>query len=117
MNYRILMVLAAALALSGCKEDDDAAALRAKPEITDIGEIDSCNVKFVNRGYSRDSFFIARCPGAAITTRNYTERSGKTSVARRITVIEREFTPTDAQIKESALSKLTDEERAVLGVK
>ena len=117
MTYRILMVLAAVVALTGCDHHEEAAALLAKPEITAVGEFDGCAVKYVNRGYKIDSFFIARCTDTTVTTRNYTEQSGKTSVARRITVIEREFTPTNEQIKESALSKLTAEERDVLGVK
>lgn len=116
MSIRVVMILSVMVSLTGCFGQEQAVLL-VKPEITEIGEFDGCTVKFVNRGYNIDSFFIARCSDTTVTTRNYTEQSGKTTTARRITVIENEFTPTKEQVKESALSKLSAEERAVLGVK
>ncbi len=121
----VALLALSTLALSACDDDERAAALRQKPSVSDLGDIDGCQVKFVNRGYQADSFFIARCGDTSTTTRNYSEQQGKSSVFRRSTVIEQELQEARAheaaeaeasRVKEQALSKLSPSERKALGI-
>lgn len=125
---RFLMLtplLAVTCLLAACESDERAAALHQQPVVSDIGEFDGCQVKFVNRGYQVDSFFIARCGNTATTTRNFSETQGKSTVFRRSTVIEQELQQARAheaaeaeasRVKEQALNKLSPSERKALGL-
>jgi hypothetical protein len=121
MKY-LAAIFAVAFVLSGCESDDKAAALRKNPEVSSIGEIDGCQVKYVNRGWSVDSFFIARCGSAptTTTTQNYST-TDKSHSPRRSAVIEVEMKKLQeekdaADAKEKALAKLSPEERKTLGI-
>lgn len=113
-------MLASAL-LAGCNEKEE--ALRANPQTSDVGMFEDCEVKFVNRGYDFNSFYMAKCPGTATTTtRNYSVQSGKTRVQKRSTVIAQEIEAlqaqkTEAELHEKALEKLTPAEKQALGLK
>ena len=118
----ILLALIAVVSLSACNEERLAkyAELRKNPEVSDIGNVDSCHVKYVNRGQSVDSFFIARCDNTTTTTQNYST-SGKSQTPLRSTVIEIELKKLQAEkdaaeAKEKALAKLSDNERKALGL-
>jgi hypothetical protein len=110
-----------ALLLVGCGEQE--AALLAKPEVIYIGQFDGCDVKYINRGYQINSFYLASCVGATTTTMQYTEKSGKSTNYRTITTINKEINSLEAEkrameAREAALNKLTPEERnALLGGK
>lgn len=104
------------LSLSGCQDD----VLKANPEVTQITDIEGCTVKYVNRGDRIDSFFIATCQGATTVSSNYTQRVGKASVVRQSTVITKQIDDLQAELnitaaKEAAISKLSVEERKLLG--
>lgn len=123
MKY-ILLFAAVVFLLSGCSQrtDEQAQAMLTNPEINFVGVYDGCEVKYVDRGYQVRSFFIAKCGNTTTTTRNYSEQSGKTTVFRRSTVITQEIEKLEAEkaaalTKENALSKLSDEEKKLLGVK
>ena len=121
------------LLLTGCGDRDRADALLAKPETQLIGEFEGCQVSFVNRGYDSTSFYMAKCPGeATTTTKNSFHMSGKVRVSDRSTAIVQSTQDLQAdlaaqkkkveeleaqlQLKTQALSKLTDKEKAALGL-
>jgi hypothetical protein len=86
-----------------------------------VGTFDGCIIKFVNRGYASNSFFMASCPGAVTTTNNYTTRNGKTTTTHRRTTITKEIEKLQSELKdvsekEAALVKLTTQERKALGI-
>lgn len=122
------------LALAGCSSKEreaEYAAEQAKierqqknPEIKVIGVYDGCEVKYVDRYYSQDSFYIARCGQTTTTTSNV--RVGKTqqnrmAITQQLETIsaQREKLKTELEAldkREAALAKLTPEERAALGI-
>lgn len=114
-----------ALSLAACSPDPQTQArideLQKNPEISVVGEFDGCTVKFVNRYYRDSSFYLARCGDTTATTRQYSERSGKSSIPRTSLEITQEIAKLQQEAKEAAarekaLSKLTPEERQALGV-
>lgn len=110
------LVVALVVMLSGCGEDTrDRNTGYVKYEVT----ADDCLVKYVDnpRGYN---FFIAKCPGNS-TTITHQRASGKTTTTE-VTVIADEVDSLkqklkDAEARKAALSKLSDEDRKVLGIK
>ena len=54
--HLILISVASLFLLSGC--DEEKKALFANPAIVDVGEYDGCSVKYVNRGWDLQSFYI-----------------------------------------------------------
>jgi tRNA U55 pseudouridine synthase TruB len=124
-------------ALSGCTEESRArmeaerAAEQAKieakqknPEIRVIGIYDGCEVKYVDRYYASDSFYLARCGNTSTTTTKV--RVGKVTQNRAAILQEideldkqREKLKAEAQSlekREAALAKLTPDEQAALGI-
>lgn len=104
------------LTLAGCNEEKD--AMFTNPQITETVEIDGCQVKYVNRGYEHKSFYLAKCGNTTTTSQNY--RVGKTS--RTSTVITTEIEALQAEqasvkAKEAAISKLSESEQKLLGIK
>ena len=123
MKY-ILLLAAIVFLLSGCggRTREQAQAMITNPDVNFVGVYDGCEVKFIDRGYHDQSFFIAKCGDTTTLTRNYTEKQGKSTVNRRSTVITQEIEKLEAEksaviAKERALSKLTIEEKKALGVK
>lgn len=123
MKY-ILFLAAIVFALTGCggRTSEQAQAMITNPDINFVGVYDGCEVKFIDRGYHDKSFYIAKCGDTTTLTRNYTEKQGKSTVDRRSTVITQEIEKLQkekatAETKEKALSKLSDEEKKLLGVK
>ncbi len=116
--YRKLSVLVIALALVGCKQEE----LRANPAIVSIGHFKGCDVSYVDRGYRHESFYIATCENSVVTTG---ETGGKNSTPMvniqnlsGLTQEEKDMIERNRNVaRQSALSKLTPEEKAVLGVK
>jgi hypothetical protein len=116
------IVLSSLFLLTGCEESPATAAKRKNPEISIVGIIDGCEVKFVDRGYNLNSFYIAKCDNTVTTTRNWTEREGKTDVAKRSTVIQQqinELSKEKAKLEaiEVAKGKLSSTELEALGLK
>lgn len=126
MNKLIIALALGCIALAGCSSDAEIAAIEAKvknPPITKVGVFEGCEVSFVDRHYQSQSFYMAKCPGSAVTvTNNYTEQSGKTQIARTRTSITQEIASlqkeladvSQAELKERALKKLTPDELAAL---
>ena len=118
----ISAALLAAAALSGCNEEK--IQKQIKPDIKEISEVDGCVVKYVDRGYLSDSFYIARCPGLGETVTTTSQTGGKGNVLRTLvtrteTAAEqaaREQKEEDERQKKAALNKLTVEERRLLGL-
>lgn len=120
---KVTLALAAlaVFALSGCEKDEK----YNNPQVNPLSaEVDGCVVKYVNRGHISDSFYIARCPGLSDTVAITGQTGGKynnllTSITRTETEAERaarEQAERLAARKNAALSKLTAEERRVLGL-
>lgn len=121
MKYRIILsslLIASAFSLAGCQEEQK--ALYASPSVTEVGTFDGCNVKFVNRGFQTESFFLARCDGTTATTNNAMVGSKSQTLQRRVAIetqikdLEKERDAIKA--RESAIQKLSQEEAKALGV-
>ena len=115
-------LLASSVFLAGCRSDEEAKAMLAKPDVIDVGTFEGCEVKFVDRGYQNSSFYLAKCGSTATLTRNWTQQNGKSSTFRRSTVITQEIEKLQAEkaaaeVKEKALDKLSADERTALGIK
>ena len=118
---KLLTLLVAGVVLvsiSGCKQEE----LRANPAIIPIGNFKGCDVSYVDRGYRQDSFYIADCE-TAIATTGETGGKNSTHVAniQNISGLSQEekdmIERNRSVVRQSALSKLTPEEKTVLGVK
>jgi hypothetical protein len=123
MKY-ILLLTSVVFLLSGCggRTTEQAQAMLTNPDINFVGVYEGCEVKFIDRGFHDRSFYIAKCGDTATLTNNYTEKQGKSTVNRRSTVITQEIEKLQkeksiVETKEKALSKLSDEEKKLLGVK
>lgn len=85
-----LLIILAIITLAACgRTQSEAQALYHDPQIIDQGTFDGCQVSYVDRGYEKVSFYIARCDNTTTTTRTWTETQGKTSVTRHSTVIQK----------------------------
>lgn len=111
MKYILLIGVVALLA--GCNPRDTPAVPFVKYEV----EADGCLVKYVDnpRGYN---FFIAKCPSSSEVI-THQRASGKTTTTEVTVVTSDNLRKQLAEVeaKEKALSKLTDEEKKLLGVK
>lgn len=117
-SISIIAAIVATLFLTAC---DPASVTEHKlhPEVSDVGTFDGCEVKYVNRGYRDDSFFLAKCGDTATQTSIYAQ--GKTTA--RVTSITQQINTLNAEKqalekveadRQSALKKLSPEERAAL---
>lgn len=130
--HLLAALVLACLGAAGCstaEEEAKAQRMMSQPEIAVIGTFDGCEVKFVNRYYRDRSFYLARCGDTATTTQQFTEQHGRATaehtriaITQRLsaldeerTRLEKELTAID-QVRQSAMSKLTAQERAALGV-
>ena len=118
----LALAAVAVFALSGCGEINEK---YKNPVVEPLSaEVDGCLVKYVNRGYVSNSFYIARCPGLGDTVTTTSQTGGKgnslmTAVTRTETEAERVARDQAERLaaqKKSALSKLTVEERRALGL-
>lgn len=105
------LVLFAILFLAGCRDDNSSAFVKYEVEA------EGCLVKYVDnpRGYN---FFIAKCPAESQVI-THQRASGK-STTTEVTVMTKENLRRQLEIveaKEKALSKLSSEEKELLGVK
>lgn len=121
---KFILSLTIVAALSGCAPSgpDKYDLMKKTPDITLIGVYEGCEVKYVDRGRSYDSFFMAKCGDTSTTT---TETGGKHS--SRITNITTKMSKADQEraeaerraaeqkrLKDAALEKLTVEELKAL---
>lgn len=113
---KILIIPIVLLALAGCEGSE------GNPVIKNIGVFQGCEVSYVDRGYSSNSFYIATCTDSVVTTgqtggkhnrlvANVQNLSGLSQHEKDLIAKNRD------EARQSALSKLTDEEKTVLGVK
>lgn len=139
MKSRVINAFTATLAgcvvvaagLAGCSSPEEqarAAELMRNPEVTVAGTFDGCEVKFVNRYYRDQSFYLARCGATSAITQQYMESQGKSSVSRTRVTITQELAELDkrrealkaesdaAEKREAAIAKLSPEERTALGL-
>jgi hypothetical protein len=119
------MLLATAI-LSGCDGDYEREMQKKmdNPQVTDEITVDGCDVKYYDRGYSDKSFHIAKCGNTTTISRRV--QSGKTHRdAVEITTLDQQIADLTAQrdelqkqdkLKSQAISKLTPDERAALGI-
>lgn len=114
-------LVATTVALTGCKDEDK----KYNPEIGPVIKVDGCDVKYVDRGSTYSSFWIARCEQTATVTGMGS--SGKSSfpvatiiatedaveAAARKAAAERQEKYAAARAK---FEKLSVEERQLLGI-
>lgn len=116
-------LLAASALLTGCgRTEEQAKAMLTNPEVVNVGTYEGCEVKYIDRGYQTQSFFLAKCGNTSTVSRRWEEQNGKSHTFRRSTTITQEIEKlqaekTEAETKEKALNKLSAEERAALGIK
>jgi hypothetical protein len=149
-------MMAVAIAATGCssseekakweKERSDAEAKaeykKTHPEVTVIGTFDGCEVKFYERGYTSENFYIAKCVNAekTSTVSSFDRVGGKFShdvekfaVTKEISAMQAEKEKMDKAIAEAkakaedaakkqalidnAKKKLSVEEREALNIK
>jgi nitrous oxide reductase accessory protein NosL len=111
---KILFILAATVALAGCQDEEK--ALYAAPVIRPVGTFEGCVVKFVDRGWKSESFYIAACDVASVVSWNV--QMGKTTQTRQSITVTKQVEAEKAAlaVKESAINKLTPDERKALGL-
>lgn len=139
-------VVAMAIGVSGCSSPEEVAQAEEKrknPNVYMVGTFDGCEVKFYERGYTSENFYIARCVNSKATTsvtKLESVRSGKTShdelhlnitdevldINARKEQLKSEMDALETkklelekknQIAEKAKQKLSAEEKSALGVK
>lgn len=66
---KYISILAISASLCACFNKDRAERLMQNPEITTVKSVNGCEVKFVDRGYRSNSFYIANCPNSTTITR------------------------------------------------
>jgi hypothetical protein len=94
------------------------------PEIKVIGVYDGCEVKYVDRYYAHESFYIARCGQTTTTTTSV--RVGKVeqnrmAITQQLETVSAQHEKLKTELealdkREAALAKLTPEERAAFGI-
>jgi hypothetical protein len=117
---RTFFLIALLALLTGCEEDDARTAKLTKPIIVDIGVVEGCSVKFIDRGWRDDSFYIAKCGTTTVQTYQYA--SGKSHVMQATIT---DMAAIDEQLKQlqrlqdtkAALEKLSPHEKELLGIK
>ena len=112
MKY-ILLLAAVVFLLSGCNENRDRTIGTVEYEV----KAEGCTVKYIDNPKGHN-FFIAKCPAESETT-TWRQQSGKSSYSTANVVTSENLRTQLAEVeaKEKALSKLTDEEKKLLGVK
>lgn len=113
----VFLVFAAAAGLSGCNETSnrDPNVGYVKYEIA----VDGCNVKYVDNPRGAN-FFVAKCP-AESTTVTHQQQNGKSTTTipvvttKEVEDLEKKLA--DAKAKQSALDKLSPEDKKALGIK
>jgi hypothetical protein len=108
------------LLVTGCDKLDH--TLLTEPKIEQIGTFDGCDVVFVDRGYDKASFFMAKCGNTSTITNNQTLFSDTSQFSKRSTVITQTIEKlqkekAEALAREAVLSKLSDAEKAAIGIK
>lgn len=105
----VVLVFGAAAGLSGCKEDNN-----REPFTQYQVETEGCMVKYIEnpRGHN---FFIAKCPAASETITH--QRPKSSPQATVVTSVDLRKQLAEVEAKERALSKLSDDEKKLLGVK
>jgi hypothetical protein len=114
---KTILLAVSVLALTACSPDGNYASKVAyvKYEI----EADGCNVKAIENPRGAN-FFIAKCP-AVSTTVTHVQQNGKSSTTipvvtmQEVTELEKKLA--DAKAKQSALDKLSTEDKKALGIK
>jgi uncharacterized lipoprotein YehR (DUF1307 family) len=115
MKYKLLTISVLTVMLAGCGDDAAQQAKLTNPDITKLGTFDGCEVKYVDRGYESNSFYMAKCGNTV--TQSSLFQSGK--IQERMTSITQQMDALTAEkqalaTREEALNKLTPEERAAL---
>jgi len=107
-----LALVSASALLTGCNENRDRTVGNVEYEI----KADGCTVKAIDNPKG-PNFFIAKCPAASETT-TYQHQQGKVThpLATVATTDNLRKQLEIAEAKERALSKLTDDEKKLLGV-
>lgn len=110
------------------QEDAKILALQTNPDIQVIGTFDGCEVKYVNRYYQNNSFYLARCDNTSTSTQHVRVQTGKTYRTDTHTAITAQLAEISKQkeqllteekalkVRQTALEKLTPEERAALNI-
>ncbi len=122
------VMIAVAIAATGCSSPEEKAALekaqaeaeakaeykRKNPEITLVGTFDGCEVKFYERGWTSENFYIAKCVNAEKTTTvSSFERVGgkfshdveKFDITKEISAVEAEKEKMEKYIAEAKAKK------------
>lgn len=113
---KLVLLFAGVLLLAGCRvEDRDPNIGYVKYEVT----VDGCQVKFVDNPRG-SNFFIAKCPGESVTT-THIQQNGKSQTTIPVVTTQEvddlKKRLADAEAKQTALSKLSPEDKKALGIK
>lgn len=77
-----ICVLIGVMISDGNRKDAKHAEMLKQPVVENVGDIDGCAVKYVNRGRAIDSFYLARCGNTQTSTNNYEETEGHDTKSR-----------------------------------
>lgn len=109
MKYVLLIGVAL---LAGCSNDPNSP--RNQTYVQYEVEAEGCVVKYINNPKGMD-FFIAKCPAESETITTKRAKSSPQATVTTSTDLRKQLAEVEA--KEKALSKLSDEEKKLLGVK
>lgn len=108
----LILALCAVFVLAACQDQPDAIYVK------DNFEVDGCTVKYVNHP-RLPNFYIARCGTTTTYSHEYSVGKSRAMTANVVAESSDELRKRLASVeaREKAMSKLSDEEKAVLGVK
>lgn len=108
------------LSIGGCQSDEEVAkreALKKAPIIETLGTFDGCVTKFVNRGRTDNSFYLAKCGNTTTTSQQYSSgRSTVTNISITQQIDQLQSQADELRLKQEAIKKLSPEERKALGI-
>jgi uncharacterized protein YcfL len=107
-----ILPLVALLMLAGC--DASPNSPRNQVYVHYEVEAEGCIVKYINNPKGMD-FFIAKCPAESETITTKRAKSSPQATVTTSTDLRKQLAEVEA--KEKALAKLSDEEKALLGIK
>lgn len=108
MQNKLIPLCVFSLALIGCSPSETPRVASVRYAI----DVDGCTVKYIDNPHG-NNFYIAKCPAESETVSLF---RGKGGAVGSISTTELRQQLMDAEAKEKALSKLTPQEKQLLGI-